>query len=325
MSVDCAVCYVSDLNFLLPSIISAAGLRRFIPSHKADIFIFTVSVDADTIKRVNRFLEEQHITVLSIEDRVFSRIDKEKLAKTRTPLATFGRFFMEDLLPPSCQRIVYVDGDTWINQDPARLIEAVVPEGRFAAAEDTIFFRQNFNFGSTAHDIKTYFKNLGLDPKNGYFNAGVFAVSRGTWKTLSQQAYSFFLDNRDACRHFDQSALNAVMGDRRLRLSSRWNFQTQLKFWNTERYVDPCIYHFNRFPKPWMGACDPWQDMDPKYEAAVSTFRELNLPLRKLGDAELAGCRAQAQKSYGYLQWPGVSRLALMAMGYGNIEQSSWM
>jgi hypothetical protein len=30
MSTDCAICYVSDINFLLPSLVSAAGVRRFV-------------------------------------------------------------------------------------------------------------------------------------------------------------------------------------------------------------------------------------------------------------------------------------------------------
>ncbi|MDP9126709.1 MAG: hypothetical protein M3N08_00415 [Pseudomonadota bacterium] len=326
MSADCAVCYVSDVNFLLPSIVSAIGVRKFVPAHKADILIFTVGVEAGKSEATDQFLQTYGIRAVSLDERAFSQIDKERLSKSHTPMAMFGRLFMDDLLPEACKRIVYIDGDTWVERDPSALIDAVVPEGRFAAAEDTIFFRQNMGFGKTTEEIRAYFKGLNLDRKYGYFNSGIFATSRTTWKTISQEAYAYYLENADACEHSpDQSALNAIMGDRRLRLSSKWNFQTQYRFWGVERFVEPCIYHFNRFPKPWMGPCDPWKEMYPKYQGAIAPFAPLQLPLKTISAEQLAECNAIVDKSYSYLKLPFVSRLALLSMGYQSIERSSWL
>jgi len=65
-------------------------------------------------------------------------------SRTRNvPASTLGRFFMDSLLPDSCKRIVYIDGDTWIRADPTPLIEYNVPEGRLAAVEDPFYFRRN--------------------------------------------------------------------------------------------------------------------------------------------------------------------------------------
>jgi lipopolysaccharide biosynthesis glycosyltransferase len=325
MNAECAVCYVADNNFLLPSLVSAASVRQFVPPHKADIFIFTVGVDTIRAGEVDRVSATRGIHVLPIDSSAFGSVDQNRLSRTYTPLATLGRFFMEDLLPPAIQRIVYLDGDTWITQDPTALIEAIVPPGRFAAAEDTIFFRQTKGLGYTANNIRNYFSQLGLKPENGYFNAGVFAVSRDTWRGIAREAFSFFQKNIDICKRFDQSALNVVVGDRRLRLSSKWNFLTQLKIWGADRYVVPHILHFNLYPKPWMGACDPWTDMHPKYKAALVPFTSLNLPLKILGAEEIARINVANKRAYSYLQLPLVSKAALYYMNFRIAEQNAWM
>ncbi len=326
MSNECAVCYVSDINFLLPSIISAAGVRKFIPPQKADIFIFTVGVDAEKIKQANEFLVPYAINVLAIQDEVFSEIDKDRLTRTYTPMAMFGRLFMQNLLPPECKRIVYLDGDTWILRDPAALIDAVVPDGFLAAAEDTIYFRQKFPVGGTTKGIRHYFSQIGLKKNQGYFNSGVFATSRKTWETISKEAYIYYINNAEICEHSpDQSALNAIIGSRRLHLSNKWNFQTQLKIWHADRYTNPVIAHFNRQPKPWMGKCEPWEEMFGEYQKAVAEFSSLNLPIKTLDAEAINKANEDTKKSYSYLKLPLVSWLVLRLINFKNTEKSAWM
>ncbi len=326
MSTQCAICYVSDINFLLPSLVSAAGVRRFVPNDKADIFIFTVGVDAEKIKQANELLASQAIHVLTIEDEVFNEIDKDRLTRTHTPMAMFGRLFMQNLLPESCKRIVYLDGDTWIMDDPTALIEAIVPEGYFAAAEDTIYYRQKFAFGSTTKGIRHYFGQLGLKESQGYFNSGIFAVSRKTWEVISKEAYEYYINNAEICEHSpDQSALNAIIGNRRLRLSNKWNFQTQLKIWGADRYIKPIICHFNRAPKPWMGVTEPWKEMYEEYQKAIAQFAPLNLPLKTLDAEVIAKANESTKKSYSYLKLPFISWAVLRFVNFKNIEKSAWM
>ncbi len=326
MSNECAVCYVSDINFLLPSIISATGVRKFVPAQKADIFIFTVGVDAEKIRQANELLTPYSINVLAIQDELFNEIDKERLTRTHTPMAMFGRLFMQNLLPPECKRIVYLDGDTWILRDPTALINATVPEGFLAAAEDTIYYRQKFAIGATTKEIRHYFNQIGLKKNQGYFNSGVFATSRNTWETISKEAYIYYINNAKICEHSpDQSALNAVIGERRLRLSNKWNFQTQLKIWGADRYAEPVICHFNRQPKPWMGACEPWEEMYGQYQKAIAEFSALNLPIKNLSVEEVANANESTKKSYSYLKLPFVSWLVLRLINFKDTEKNAWM
>jgi lipopolysaccharide biosynthesis glycosyltransferase len=325
MSPDCTICYVSDLGFMLPTLVSANSVRKFIAPHQADIVIFTVGVDADKILEIGALMQPSGIRVQSIDAHVFESIDQGRLSATHTNLATFGRFFMEGLLPAACRRIVYLDGDVLCTRSPAQLVEAVVPEGRFAAADDAISYRRNLAVGSTAKRHSAYFSRLGLDPAAGYFNAGVFAVSRATWKIVADEAYRYFLANTDRCIHFDQSALNAIMGGRRLRLSAKWNLQTQLRIWGVDNRVEPRVYHFNRNPKPWMGACDPWAEMHQRYQDMMAPLASLRLPLRTISAEDIHQTNASIRRQYSYLHLPFASGAALRLMQLPAIERSAWM
>jgi hypothetical protein len=57
-----------------------------------------------------------------------------------------------------------------------------------------------------------------------------FSHSRRTWRSIMADAHNSFAVNTAACKNHDQSALNAVAHDRRVRLSLQWNFQTLSAF-----------------------------------------------------------------------------------------------
>jgi len=220
---------------------------------------------------------------------------------------------------------VYLDGDLLIVGDPTELIEAKIPEGCLAAADDAISFRHSMGFGKTTGDIRSYFSALGLKRGAGYFNAGVFAVSRDTWKTLSKEALSYYLSHMDLCKHFDQSALNAIVSNKRKSLSVKWNFQTQFKIWGADRCLEPKIVHFTKNPKPWMGNIDPWGAWYDHYQGELRSLADLNLPLKRVSQEDAKKANMATKKSYGYLRWPIVSRIALKMMSFKEYEDGAWL
>jgi lipopolysaccharide biosynthesis glycosyltransferase len=169
-----------------------------------------------------------------------------------------------------------------------------VPNGRLAAVEDISFFCRH---DVTAHgrSVRKYFRGLGINPENGYFNAGVFSVTRNTWRALANEALEFFVSNTETCRYHDQSALNAVIGDRRLRLSPAWNFQTPYRYWNIEKEIGPVVYHFTQGPKPWNGPVEPWIEVSNLYESQIPAFARLGLPLERLPEARIAALNAHSR------------------------------
>jgi lipopolysaccharide biosynthesis glycosyltransferase len=321
---DRAVCYISDLPFLAPSLASALRLREFVSADVADVWIFTINVEADLISTVNRSLASSGVTLVALNMDELGGFDAGRLAKTQTPLGTFGRFFMEEALPDHYRHIVYLDGDVWPVRDPTELITADVPDGCIAAAHDPVTYRRRVGQGATARSIDAYFQQLGVAPERGYFNAGVLAASRPAWREIMKDAYAFYKNNTDLCKHFDQSALNAVAGKRRVALSCRWNFQTQYKIWNADSVVSPRIYHFTRNPKPWSCKLEPWPEMFDEYQRIFTKLSEFGLPIKFLNVDEAAAANAE-RKNYAYLRLPPVSWLARSLMDFSKTEGASWI
>jgi glycosyltransferase involved in cell wall biosynthesis/lipopolysaccharide biosynthesis glycosyltransferase len=305
MSTDCAVCYVTDVNFMLPTLISAAGVRRFVSADKATIYIFAIETESERLKEINTFLAAKGIygvEFIIMDKNCFTGIDWERANKTHVPLAALGRFFMDGLLPDSAKRIVYLDGDTWIKDDPSTLIETVFPEGKLAAVEDITFYCRN---DITAHGkvTRSYLRALGIDGSNGYFNSGVFAAERRTWREISGEALNFFIKNTEACKFHDQSALNAVVGDRRMGLSPAWNFQTPYRYWNVDQKVNPAIYHFTQSQKPWTAPVEPWAHLFLPYEEKLASFAPLKLSVKRLSKAEIETANRGSRKLEQRLRW----------------------
>lgn len=323
MVTDRAICYVSSVDYLLPSIISASTARKYVPAHKADIFIFLNSTDTDLIARVNKFLSLLDIKVCSLDGGSIGQLESQDF-DGYIKSTTLGRFFIASLLPTTCRHIIYIDGDTWVRYDPLALVEAEVPDGRFTAAEDIISFRCN-EFTPAGRKISTYFKGLGVDPAKGYFNSGVFAVSRSTWLTLAAEAFEFFKHNREVCNCLDQSALNAVMGDRRLKLSLKWNFQSPARFMGIEGRINPAIYHFTQYIKPWMAECKPWQEMYAEYQTALVPFKALDLPLPMASTADIEGHNKLNWMKNLLLKSPPLAGLSSLHTGIRAYEHNAWI
>lgn len=322
MAHECAVCYVTDRCFLLPSLVSAVGLRRFVPAHKADVFIFAIDLDEAEISSIARSVQADAIQVVRMDSKSFPNAEWAKANKTHVPLATLGRFFIDDLLPEATRRLVYLDGDTWIRQDPSALIETVFDDGRFAAVEDITFFSRNDITGH-GRSVRRYLAGLGIDADKGYFNAGVFAVSRRTWRAVAAEALQFFKYNTSACRYHDQSAMNAVVGDRRIRLSPRWNFQTPFRYWNVDTQVDPVIYHFSQAPKPWCGPVLPWAELFEPYEHELERFNSLGLPLNRLSSEAIVAANKHAHRQMQRLRLLLPLRLTGRRKAFREVEQAS--
>lgn len=283
---DCAICYVTDPDFLVPTLVSAFSAKRWMKSSTADIFIFTLRVPDETLSEVKKICAPAGITVTTMDPEKISGFDPSRYARTHVPTSALGRFFLADYLPSRYQRIIYLDGDTWPVADISELIDYRPPEGKVIAAEDALYFFHS-NAGSMGANAREYLKGLQIDGEKGYFNSGVLLATVTTWRHIMSDALAYFLANIEKCRYHDQSALNAVAKGRRVRLSPKWNFVSPYRHWGVEAMVRPHIYHFVGAAKPWMGKCEPWSTIYDMYMADFRKFEYL-WKQRRMSPEELA-------------------------------------
>lgn len=291
---DCAICYVSDLNFILPTLISAIEFRRWVSPSLADVYILSIGVDVAIFERLAQFLASFGIRILPLDPKKIAGYDPARYSKTHVPPSTLGRFFATGVIPAGYKRFLYIDGDTWIADDPTPLVLYQPPSGMIAAAEDPSYYFHT-TIGKTGANSRAYFKELGIDGRKGYFNAGLILSDIPTWNTVACEAFNFFLKNTSKCRYHDQSALNAVAQDRRLRLSPVWNFVTNYCFWGVETRMNPRIYHFTGGGKPWLGYFAPWQKIRQPYEASQAALLPLGLPNSKFKETTITEMERSAQ------------------------------
>lgn len=244
------VAYTADINFLLPSIFSAKSIRQFIPKEKLDIFIFLFyedDLDKFDFTKLKAVLAQDHIFLHITTPHFYTSIDLSIFSKGHVPVASVGRFFLSQLLPEKYEHIVYLDGDTWVSQDPSALFFSKIKDSCVAFANDYAAFEGAIR----SNKFKNYWSSIGKDQGQYYFNSGVFAAQRSAWQDVSAKAFAYLQSQSAKCTYHDQSALNATVNANRICLSLRWNFQSNLKQLYLDRDIKPVISHFTRGPKPW--------------------------------------------------------------------------
>ena len=283
--------FVTDPGFALPTIVSALEIRKKVPTGYGDVKIVTTAIPDDTVARMRTFLEPRGIHTDILDPACYSAFDQNQFNKTHVPVSAIGRFFMMDAVPDIYDRILYLDGDTWPMGDPMQLLEAELPDGCLAAAEDRCYFRRH-ELGPVGQKTRTYFSNLGIDTNDGYFNSGVLLADVGTWRALCAEAFEFFLKNTARCTYHDESALNVVAAKRRVRLAPQWNFANTYLEWNLNYTKPPQIIHFLGGEKPWQVPFHPYYEM---YAAAFAALAPLGLSFWKRSPEDIQALAQRAR------------------------------
>lgn len=277
------VFFVTDAGFLAPTIIAAAEVRRKTPIDFADIRIVMIDIPYEVSQRLKDNLAALGIFVDTLSKEYFFTFDHNLYNKTHVPISALGRFFMLECAPDIYGRILYLDGDTWLNGSLVDLLNSQLPIGKFAASEDKSYYYRH-EIGRTGLRVRNYFSDIGINGDHGYFNSGVLLADVETWRMLSNDAFSFFRRNPKICMYHDQSALNAVAGDRRVRLSPRWNYLSDYFDWGITGNISPQIVHFAGGGKPWK---IPTHSYHQKYVDAQNILRNLHLRFETFSDDEL--------------------------------------
>lgn len=294
MNIKAAV-FVTDSGFLVPSLVAAMQLRNYNIENIADIVIFLVNIDAETVKRLRSDFECQTFYFRELDENEFLPPDGAYFRENHVPVTTLARLALTPHLERHYQDIVYIDGDVQICNDPTRLFEASVPYGKILAAPGSAWLNE-IEGKAQLDEIQ----NLNLDPVN-YFNAGILAFSRETWAVKGPEALNFFFSNPSLCVTHDQTALNAVFSGNVISLSPLYNFHNLY----SEAYVHwrqpPIIVHFTGPRKPWTWIGAPWFGLfRSKYLNFIDQYPYLSvfLSTSTIGDRRISSLLREARRLF---------------------------
>jgi lipopolysaccharide biosynthesis glycosyltransferase len=169
--------------------------------------------------------------------------------RTSLGIATWGRLFLDKLLPRDLTRVLYLDCDTLVQSNLAPLLNAELGATSVGACKD------QFQYMSAA--VQHRRTELGLSPEGDYFNAGVMLFD---WKpvidqNLFEQARHLLRQSRGSLklRFADQDILNLLLNGNWHELDPAWNLQSFAMAVTTSR--QPRIAHFVGEQKPWSKHC----------------------------------------------------------------------
>ncbi|WJR81405.1 glycosyltransferase [Bradyrhizobium sp. NP1] len=280
------VFYTTDSGFVTPTLASIASLRRWHSSASLPINVVLLGMNEPQILAFQELAADLAVRVHEISKESLTEFDNENFNKTHVPYSALARFLIPSLARTDERSdILYVDGDTWFMQDPKELLDLAAPQVGLLACEDQSFFYAD-DFGPTGKLVSAYFDAIGLDRSKGYFNSGVIKCRASEWTRLSGECLSFLRANLPICRYHDQSALNAVAGGIRTRLSPVWNFQTPYWGWNVTDIAEPKLLHFIGGLKPWMGTLKAWSAIQPEYSDVIRARSHRLFPLKYWNDQE---------------------------------------
>lgn len=179
------------------------------------------------------------------------RVESLPLRYSYTTRTTFLRLLLPDLLPASCERVVYLDPDVLVSRDPTELWSVDLGGLVLAAAREMYapVVGSDNGLGSYAE--------LGLDPRTPYFNAGVLVIDTRRWREQGTGTAAIEHVRRFRPYHQDQDGLNAAVAGRFRELHPSWNVS---RYWDREERrrgvfadlaAEARILHFLGPDKPW--------------------------------------------------------------------------
>ncbi len=253
-----AVAYVADSRYLPLALASAASAKPKL-SLPLPVYLFLVDVPEATGRAACDYLRgigiEAEALALDLSgtgtDLSVMPIPREGISP-----AAYGRLAVPDLLP-DVKTLIYLDGDTLIDDDLAEL--ALCCARPFAAVESL----------RTPGSVPGVYALNDLEPANSYFNSGVCVIDADFWRRekLTARAVELAADASLKTTLRDQDVLNLIFGQTYHRLHPRWNF-TKGNSWRYP-HMRPAIAHF-------AGRIFPW---DPTDRRCPQVYRDRYIKL----------------------------------------------
>lgn len=303
MSVRHAVVLICDKNFLRPTFATALSARRNLTRDDVIVRILVVDADAAWCARFDKVGQEERISILPAPVPEIEELKKYHRDRY-LPVVALSRFWVDRFLEPEIERFLYLDGDTLVDGNIDQIFDADLPAGGILAVSDTVNLCLK-QLGGGAKREKAYLAGLGV-AEGDYFNSGVILACNKGWREFSDKAVKFFVEHSDLCRSSDQSALNAVAGKLRGKLSLRWNYQSDHMTIFDPRTVGikPLIWHFTGAPKPWHAATWPWDEhFNWAYRETERVLVGLDVPDPQPTAAQLEAGLAHRRRAHTRLRW----------------------
>lgn len=220
-----------------------------------------------------------HVEFFHIDDELVKPIQNRKENYLRADFFTmsiFYRLFIPELFP-QYDKAIYIDSDTVLNDDIAKLYDIELGDHLFGACTDASI--------QYVDKMLKYIRNvLALDPKK-YINSGMLLMNSKAFrdKHFIDKFYDLLEKYRFDCIAPDQDYLNEIGDKSILHLDPRWDAMPNE---NTPEIENPGLIHYNLFFKPWHFTNVQYEDYFWKNAKETKFYEELKAELDNYSDEE---------------------------------------
>lgn len=220
-----------------------------------------------------------HIKFYEMSDELLKPIQDRKENYLRGDffaMSIFYRLFIPDLFP-EYDKVVYIDSDTVLNDDIAKLYDHDLGNNLLGACTDS-----SIQF---VEKMLRYIKEvLTLDPKE-YINSGMLVMNAKAFReeNFVDKFFSLLGRYHFDCIAPDQDYLNEICSGRSKYLDGRWDAMPNE---NTAALENPGLIHYNLFFKPWHFSGIQYEDYFWTNAEETIFAAELKAELAKTTDEE---------------------------------------
>ena len=228
--------------------------------------------------------ENVHVNFFHIDDKLVKPIQNRKENFLRADFFTmsiFYRLFIPELFT-QYDKAIYIDSDTVVNDDIAKLYNVELGDNLFGACTDS-----SIQF---VPKMVKYIKDvLALDPKK-YINSGMLVMNAKQFRdNLFIDHFMELLETYHFdCIAPDQDYLNEMGEGNILHLDPRWDAMPNE---NTEPIKNPGLIHYNLFFKPWHFKGVQYEDYFWQSAKETKFYDELKAELDNYTDEQRAADR----------------------------------
>ncbi|GAB3918950.1 glycosyltransferase family 8 protein [Mucilaginibacter boryungensis] len=222
--------YVILLGVLLKSI--EANHKT---GEKIHVYVVEDGVKKSSQKKIHATVNPDMFTIswVKMEDAVAGV--KLPIDHTSFPLTTYMRLFIPNIVPPGTKKALFLDVDMIVLEDISKLWNEDLGNYVIGAVQDPRLLTVDNEWGGIFN-----YKELGLEPKTKYFNAGLLVVNIPLWteQSLTQRIIDCVNNNIKFANYPDQYGLNVVLANQWHELDTRWNY------FASGDLKDPYLIHF---------------------------------------------------------------------------------
>jgi lipopolysaccharide biosynthesis glycosyltransferase len=236
------IAFAADENYAPGLVVAiATALEACAVGRPINILVMEVGLSRRTIGRLEKIVACRAGTSIS-----FVRVDLGKFSgarQMRGSALTYARLLLPDLLEGQSS-VLYLDADVAYFMDISDLWDMDMEGSLVAACED-------IHVKSVAEECPWLIGAHGAAP---YFNAGILKIDLDGWRAadIHGLALKFCVEQRDYCRSWDQTALNAIIAGRVKWLDRKWNMQVKPGARSFVHSIGACNIHFITNHKPWL-------------------------------------------------------------------------